>query len=100
MDTSTYEFYPPRLVGQRRRVCLDELCGRHGVLYVAREELGMDISEDVAVRAMSRIKEAFSRENRQSPYSPSELRELIMQIQGTDVNGINGNRKDISERLS
>lgn len=93
MNAATYEFFPPELVGQKRKIYLDELCGRHGILYVAEKELGMKISEDVAVEVLSRIKSSFSNGNRRSVYTPDELKELLMEIQGADVCGVNNNRK-------
>jgi len=80
----TYESYPPELVGQRRKVYIDELCGRHGIMYIAEKELGMNIPEKVAEKVLSIIKKAFSQEGRRSPYTPSELRELIIKSKGVD----------------
>jgi len=100
MDTTTYEFYPPELVGQRRKVYINELCGRHGILYIAERELGMNISEDIATRVLSRIKTSFSKEGRRSPYSSSEIKELIMEIQGVDVYGTHNNRENPGKRFS
>jgi len=76
----TYEFYPHDLFGRWRRMELDELSGRHGVIYVARTELGIDLSEKVARNVLSRIKESFSNEGRQSPYTLDELRSLIQEL--------------------
>jgi isopropylmalate/homocitrate/citramalate synthase len=81
MNPSTYESYPPELVGQRRKVYLDELCGRHGVKFVAENELGMNISDEVAAKVLSRIKRDFSSGGRRSAYTPSELRELILEAE-------------------
>ena len=100
MNPKTYEFYPPEMVGQRRKVYLDELCGRRGVMYVAENELGMNISRATAEKVLSRIKAYFSREGRRSAYTPSELRELILEIQGVEVHGTDYNRKDSGERFS
>lgn len=85
MSPTTYESYPPELVGQRRKIYIDELCGRHGILYVAEKELGMNISENIAETVLSRIKRAFSQEGRRSAYTPSELKELIIEAQGANV---------------
>ena len=81
MNPSTYEFYPPRLVGQRRRIYIDELGGRHGIIYVAKNDLGLDISEETARKVLERVKASFSREGRRSAYTPNELKELILEIQ-------------------
>ncbi len=81
INPATYESYPPELVGQKRKVYLDELCGRHGVKYVAENDLGMNISDEVAGKALLRIKKTFSQEGRRSPYTPSELRDLILEIE-------------------
>jgi isopropylmalate/homocitrate/citramalate synthase len=80
IDPSTYEFYPPDLVGQRRKVYIDELCGRHGIKYIAENELGIKISDSVARKVLSKIKTAYVREGRRSAYTPSELEELINDI--------------------
>lgn len=99
MNPATYEFYPPELVGQKRKVYIDELCGRHGIIYVAENELGMKIPENVAEKVLSRIKASFSHEGRRSAYTPNEIKELIMEIQGVDVYGTDNNRKNSGERF-
>jgi len=81
INPSTYEFYPPRLVGQRRKVYIDELSGRHGIIYVAEKELGIKISEETAKKVLDQIKTAFSRGGRRSSYTPDEVRELIAEIE-------------------
>ncbi len=81
MNPTTYEFYPPRLVGQRRKVYIDELGGRHGILYVAKNELGLDISEETAKKVLERVKASFSSGGRRSSYTPDEIKELIGEIQ-------------------
>ncbi len=100
MNPSTYEFYPPELVGQRRKVYIDELCGRHGIMYIAENELGINIAENLAQKVLSKIKRAFSHEGRRSAYTPSELKELIMEIQGAETYGTDNYRKDPGERFS
>jgi isopropylmalate/homocitrate/citramalate synthase len=100
VNPATYEFYPPELVGQRRKVYIDELCGRHGIMYIAEKELGMNIPEKVAEKVLSKIKASFSQEGRQSSYTPNELKELIMEIQGVDINGTDNNRKNSGKRFS
>ncbi len=82
INPSTYEFYPPRLVGQRRRVYIDELGGRHGIIYVAKNELGIDISEETARKVLERVKASFFGGGRRSSYTPDEIKELIKEIQG------------------
>jgi len=80
VNPSTYEFYPPRLMGQKRKVYIDELSGRHGIMYVAKE-LGLDISEETARKVLLKVKAAFSREGRRSSYTPDEIKEMIMEIE-------------------
>jgi len=77
-DPTTYEFYPANLFGRDRNIEIDELSGRHGVIYVARNVLGLDISEDDAKKVISEVKASYSRDGRQAVYSPPELRELIL----------------------
>lgn len=77
---TTYEFYPPRLMGQKRKVYIDELSGRHGIMYVAKE-LGLDISEEMARKVLLKVKASFSREGRRSSYTPDEIKEMIMEIE-------------------
>jgi len=81
VNPSTYEFYPPRLVGQRRKVYIDELSGRHGIMYVAEKELGLNISEETAKKVLERVKASFSSGGRRSSYTPDELKEMIMEIE-------------------
>ena len=77
----TYEFYPPGLFGQGRRIELDELSGRHGVMYIAREELGIEISEKVAREVLSRMKDQYSQGERRASITPEELRTMIFNNQ-------------------
>jgi len=100
MNPKTYEFYPPELVGQRRKVYIDELCGRHGIMYIAENELAMNISENIAEKVLSKVKTSFSHEGRRSAYTPSELRELIIEIQGAEVHGTDNNGKNSGKRFS
>jgi 2-isopropylmalate synthase len=81
-DPVTYEFYPARLFGRDRKIEIDELSGRHGVIYVARNVLGLDISEGLAKRVIAEVKASYSRGGRQTAYSPPELRALIMRATG------------------
>jgi methanogen homocitrate synthase len=80
VNPKTYEFYPPRMMGQKRKVYIDELGGRHGIMYVANE-LGLKISEETAKKVLERIKTAFSREGRRSSYTPDEIKEIILEIE-------------------
>jgi len=80
VNPKTYEFYPPRLMGQKRKVYIDELGGRHGIMYVAKE-LGLKISEETARKVLQRVKTAFSREGRRSSYTPDEIKEIINEIE-------------------
>jgi 2-isopropylmalate synthase len=80
INPKTYEFYPPRIMGQKRKIYIDELGGRHGIIYMAKE-LGLDISEETARNVLERIKNAFSREGRRSSYTPSEIKKLISEIE-------------------
>ncbi len=81
-DPTTYEFYPVHLFGRDRKIEISELSGRHGVMYVAQNVLGLDISEDDAKRVLAEIKASYSRDGRQAAYSPPELRELILRASG------------------
>jgi isopropylmalate/homocitrate/citramalate synthase len=76
----TYEFYPPRMMGQERKIYIDELGGRHGIIYVAKE-LGIEISDETARLVLEKIKTAFSREGRRSSYTPQEIKQMIDEIQ-------------------
>ncbi len=80
VNPTTYEFYPPRLMGQKRKIYIDELGGRHGIMYVAKE-LGLEISEETAKKVLERVKTAFSRGERRSPYTPDEIKEIITEIE-------------------
>lgn len=81
-DPTTYEFYPAHLFGRNRKIEISKLSGRHGVIYVAQNVLGLDISEDDAKRVLAEIKASYSRDGRQTAYSPPELRELILRASG------------------
>jgi isopropylmalate/homocitrate/citramalate synthase len=68
------------MMGQKRKVYIDELGGRHGIMYVAKE-LGHEISEETARKVLERVKAAFSREGRRSSYTPEEIKEIILEIE-------------------
>lgn len=89
MNPVTYEACPPELVGRRRRVYVDELCGKYGILYIAEKELGMNISKDTAQKVISRIKRAYSEEGRRSAYTPDEVKRLIVEAQEAEAGGTN-----------
>ena len=80
VNPTTYEFYPPRMMGQKRKIYIDELGGRHGIIYVAKE-LGLEISEETAKKVLERIKTAFSCEGRRSSYTPEDIKQLIDEIE-------------------
>ena len=80
VNPTTYEFYPPRMMGQKRKIYIDELGGRHGIIYVAKE-LGIEISEETARKVLERVKASFSREGRRSSYTPDEIKEIITEIE-------------------
>ena len=80
INPTTYEFYPPRMMGKKRKVYIDELGGRHGIMYVAKE-LGLEISEETAREVLAKVKTAFSREGRRSSYTPEEIQKIIDEIE-------------------
>ena len=80
VNPTTYEFYPPRLMGQKRKIYIDELGGRHGIMYVAKE-LGLEISEETAKKVLERVKASFSSGGRRSSYTPDEIKEIITEIE-------------------
>ena len=80
VNPTTYEFYPPRMMGQKRKIYIDELGGRHGIIYVAKE-LGLEISEETAKKVLERVKTAFSVEGRRSSYTPEDIKQLIDEIE-------------------
>ena len=81
INPQTYEFYPPRLVGQKRRVYIDELSGRHGIMYVAEKEMNLSISEETAKMVLEKIKAAYSSGARRSSYTPDEIKDMIAEIE-------------------
>jgi len=80
VNPTTYEFYPPRMMGQKRKIYIDELGGRHGIMYVAKE-LGLEISEETAKKVLERVKASFSTGGRRSSYTPDEIKEIITEIE-------------------
>ena len=80
VNPTTYEFYPPRMMGQKRKIYIDELGGRHGIMYVAKE-LGIKISEETARKVLERVKASFSSGERRSSYTPDEIKRLIDEIE-------------------
>lgn len=80
VNPTTYEFYPPRMMGQKRKVYIDELGGRHGIMYVAKE-LGIEISEETARRVLERVKDSFSSGERRSSFTPNEIKQILTSIE-------------------
>jgi isopropylmalate/homocitrate/citramalate synthase len=75
----TYEPYPPELVGQRRRLVIGKLSGRHAV-KAKLEELGFHVSEEEAARVTEAVK-AVS-EERKSTLSDEEFLKLAEAVLG------------------
>lgn len=73
----TYEFYPQGLFGQYRRIEINELSGRHRIIYVAKHELGIEISQETAKEVLNQIKTSYSSAERKEPYSVEEVRALM-----------------------
>ena len=80
VNPTTYEFYPPRMMGQKRKIYIDELGGRHGIIYVAKE-LGHEISDETARKVLEKIKASFSHDGRRSSYTPEEIKQLIDEVE-------------------
>ena len=80
VNPTTYEFYPPRMMGQKRKIYIDELGGRHGIIYVAKE-LGIEISDETARKVLEKVKASFSSGERRSSYTPDEIKQLIDEIE-------------------
>lgn len=80
VNPQTYEFYPPRMMGQKRKIYVDELGGRHGIMYVAKE-MGLDISEETARKVLERVKTAFSSGERRSSFTSEEIKQTIDEIE-------------------
>jgi isopropylmalate/homocitrate/citramalate synthase len=79
VNPTTYEFYPPRMMGQKRKIYIDELGGRHGIIYVAKD-MGMEISDETARKVLERIKDSYSTGARRSSYTPEEIKQIIDEI--------------------
>ena len=80
VNPTTYEFYPPRMMGQTRKIFIDELGGRHGIIYVAKE-LGLEISDETARKVLERVKASFSSGERRSSYTPDEIKQIIDEVE-------------------
>ena len=80
VNPTTYEFYPPRMMGQTRKIFIDELGGRHGIIYVAKE-LGLEISDETARKVLERVKASFSSGERRSSYTPDEIKKIIDEVE-------------------
>jgi 2-isopropylmalate synthase len=82
-DPRAYEHLPPEEVGNRRRVLVSDLSGRSNVRYKA-EELGIELEDAAAARAVERMKElehlGYAFEGAEASF---EL--LVRQTQGADT---------------
>jgi isopropylmalate/homocitrate/citramalate synthase len=63
-------------MGQKRKIYIDELGGRHGIMYVAKE-LGIEISDETARKVVEQVKSAFSSGERRSSFTPEEIKKII-----------------------
>jgi len=77
----TYEFYPDTLFGGNRKIEINELSGRHGVRWIAKEYCNKKITEDQDKEILQRIKNNFSN-GRKSSYSKKELKKIILEHLG------------------
>lgn len=75
-DYRMYEAFAPELIGRKRRFVLSELSGKYSVKQVAKTELHMEISDDVAAKVADEVKARYL-QGRVSPILPEELRRLI-----------------------
>lgn len=76
-DTTTYEPYPPELVGQKRTLILGKLCGSHAVA-AKLAELNIKLHEEEVTQVLQRVK-AIS-ERRRSALSDEEVLEIVKEI--------------------
>jgi isopropylmalate/homocitrate/citramalate synthase len=67
-------------MGQKRKIYIDELGGRHGIIYVAKE-MGIDISDEIARKVLECIKASYSSGARRSSYTPEEIKQIIDDVQ-------------------
>jgi len=70
----TYEPYPPELVGQRRRLVIGKLSGRHAI-KAKLEELGVKVSDELLTKITEAVKAAS--EERKSALSDEEFLRLV-----------------------
>ncbi|MEM2498264.1 MAG: hypothetical protein QXK12_07215 [Candidatus Nezhaarchaeales archaeon] len=70
----TYEPYPPELVGQRRRLVIGKLSGRHAI-KAKLDELNIKVDEAELLRITEAVKEAS--EERRSALSDEEFLEIV-----------------------
>ena len=75
----TYEPYPPELVGQRRRLVIGKLSGRHAI-KAKLEELGIFVSEEELTKITEAVKAAS--EERKSALSDEQFLKLIEDVLG------------------
>lgn len=75
----TYEPYPPELVGQRRRLVIGKLSGRHAIKSKL-DELGISVGDEELLKVVEAVKRAS--EDRKSPLSDEELLALVRDVLG------------------
>ncbi len=75
----TYEPYPPELVGQRRRLVIGKLSGRHAI-KAKLEELGIFVSEEELTKITEAVKAAS--EERKSALSDEQFLKLVEDVLG------------------
>jgi len=77
VNPMTYEPYPPELVGQRRRLVIGKLSGRHAI-KAKLEELGIKVGDEVVAKITEAVK-AVS-EERKSALSDEEFVSLVEKV--------------------
>ncbi|MEM4700135.1 MAG: homocitrate synthase family protein [Candidatus Nezhaarchaeales archaeon] len=79
VNAITYEPYPPELVGQRRRLVIGKLSGRHAIKSKL-EELGLPVSDEELLKVVEAVKRAS--EERKSALSDEEFLSLAKSVLG------------------
>ncbi|RLF13731.1 MAG: hypothetical protein DRN06_08185, partial [Thermoprotei archaeon] len=80
VNPTTYEPYPPELVGQRRRLVIGKLSGRHAI-KAKLEELGIAMDEEGLTKITEAVKSIS--EERKSALSDEEFLQLVNSILGS-----------------
>jgi 2-isopropylmalate synthase len=76
-SVSTYEPYPPEMVGRKRTIILGKLSGHHAV-KMKLQQIGVNASDDVIFKILDRVKSLSEEKNRS--ITEEEFQKIVREV--------------------